>query len=227
MRVYVTVRSCGMRWICWCVSTKIESIPGVLVRLSPCARFPNSFPNARDHVCARIGSFTSFLYLVIGSPVLGCITGAQKCSHTQGMACDVGRGAYDLMAMALSAAVEYSRGESRAILGERRSSSGGCWTGVVELAMGPLVAAETAESVGGIVVGAGVGAGGGVLLRVCLLWMRGAVCVILGAVGLADVSSLSCRPPFEGCHGRVAGSIPGASVGGLPLNAWIAAIVVV
>ena len=73
----------------------MESVPGVLVTLSPWARLPNSLPKARDHVCARIGSVTSFLYFVIDSPVLGCMTGAQKCSHVHGMAWDVGRGAYD------------------------------------------------------------------------------------------------------------------------------------
>lgn len=71
----------------------MESVPGVLVTLSPCVRFPNCFPNAWDHVCDRIGLFKSFLYLVIDSPVMGCMTGAQKCSHVHGMAWDVGNDA--------------------------------------------------------------------------------------------------------------------------------------
>lgn len=92
MRVYMTVQLCRMHRICLCVSTKMESVPGVLMSLLPCTRFPNSFPNVQDHVCASIGSFRSFLYFVIDLPVTGCMTGAQKCSHIHGIAWDVGRG---------------------------------------------------------------------------------------------------------------------------------------
>ena len=80
------------------------------------------------------------------------------------MACEEGSGAHVWMAMALSAALEYSRGVISASRGERRGSCGGCRTGVVGEAMGSLVA----DSIAGITVGAAVGAIGGVLLRVCL-----------------------------------------------------------
>ena len=146
----------------------MESVPGVLVTLSPWARLPNSLPNARDHVCARIGSLTSFLYFVMDSPVWGCITGAQKCSHVHGMACEVGRGAYDWMAIALSAACEYRRGVSRAIRGERRGLSGGCMSGVAGVALGSIVGVVVGNGCAlGTVVGAGVGSSGGVMWRVC------------------------------------------------------------
>ena len=144
----------------------MESVPGVLVTWSPWARLPNSLPNARDHVCARIGSLTSVLYLVMDSPVWGCITGAQKCSHVHGMACEVGRGAYVWMAMALSAACEYRRGVSSAIRGERRGSSGGCRSGVVGVVCS-IVGALVVNGCALIVVGVGVGSMGGVLWRVC------------------------------------------------------------
>lgn len=65
------------------------------------------------------------------------------------------------MAMALSAAVAYSRGVSRAILGERRSSLlGSCGIVLVGWAMGSIAVAG-AE---GGPMGAPVG---GVLLHVC------------------------------------------------------------
>ncbi len=73
--------------------TKMAFVPGVFVDVSPCARFPNSLPKARDHVGLVIGSLISVLYLVMDSPVIGCMTGAQKCSHSHGIACDVGNGA--------------------------------------------------------------------------------------------------------------------------------------
>ena len=47
---------------------KIESVPGVSVTLSPCTRFPNSLPKARDHTCLVIGSAMSLLYFVMDSP---------------------------------------------------------------------------------------------------------------------------------------------------------------
>lgn len=56
--------------------------------------------------------------------------------------------------------------------------------------------------------------------------MRGALRVMCGAVGFDDVGPLEVRSPFEGCHGRVAGSCPGVSVGDLPVNFLMAAIVV-
>lgn len=75
------------------------------------------------------------------------------------MACDVGRGAYGLLAMALRAACEYRRGVSRAMRGERRSSSGGCRLGVGSI-VGAIVGNGCAV---GTVVGVCVGSRGGVL----------------------------------------------------------------
>ena len=136
--------------------TKIESVPGVLVTLSPWARFPNSFPKARDHVVAVIGSSMSFLYLVIDSPVTGCMTGAQKCSHNHGMAWDVVRGAYVWRAIADSAAWEYSRGVRRAMRGDRRGSTAACVSVGSSVGVGPTVGA-------GVTLGSHVG---GSLFRV-------------------------------------------------------------
>ena len=39
----------------------MESVPGVFVSASPCARFPNSFPKAFAQVVAVRGSAISFL----------------------------------------------------------------------------------------------------------------------------------------------------------------------
>lgn len=129
MRVYVIVRSLGIARICSCVMTNMESVPLVLVTSSPWARFPNSFPNARDHVYDVSGSLASVLYFVIDAPVTGCMTGAQKCSQHHGMSCDAGLGANLWMAIAERAAFEYRRGESRAILGDLRVAvaSGVLW----------------------------------------------------------------------------------------------------
>jgi len=78
MQAYVTIRSMGIFLIWSLESTKIESVPVVPVRSSPCAKFPNAFPNARLQISLVAGSFTSVLYLVIVSHVTGCTTGAQK-----------------------------------------------------------------------------------------------------------------------------------------------------
>jgi hypothetical protein len=59
---------------------KIESVPFVFVCVSPCARFPNSFPKAVVQVSRKIGSLTSFWYRVMVAPVIGWITGLAKCS---------------------------------------------------------------------------------------------------------------------------------------------------
>ena len=122
--------------------------------------------------------------------------------------------------MALSAAVEYRRGMSRTIRGERRSLLlGSCGTVVLGWVMGSIV--------GLVAVGSTIGAlVGGVLLRVCRACMRGAVCAMSGAVGCDDVGLLMRASPFEGCHGSVVGLYPGVSVGALPVNFLIAAIVV-
>ena len=52
------------------------------------------------------------------------MTGAQKCSHVHGMAWVVGIACSGWMARVLSAAWEYVRGVSSAILGERRTCCG-------------------------------------------------------------------------------------------------------
>lgn len=54
-------------------------VPGVAVRSSPCAKFPNSLPKARIHVLRRCSSWMSVLYLSMETPVVGWMTGAQKC----------------------------------------------------------------------------------------------------------------------------------------------------
>ena len=146
------------------------------------------------------------------SPVWGCITGAQKCSHGQGLACEV------WMEMALSAACEYSRGVSSAIRGERRGSPCGCSSGVVGMSLGSTVGATVGRGWAlGAVVGAVAGISGGVLRRVCRWWTRGAVRVISGAVGLDDVGVVRSLAPFEGSHGRDVGS-RSVSGGGFPVN---------
>jgi hypothetical protein len=151
----VTVQLLGMRWICSWVMTKIESVPGVLVTLSPWERFPNSFPKAHDHVVAVIGSSMRFLYLVIDSPVMGCMTGAQTCLHVHGMAWDVVRGAYVWMAIADRAALEYSRGVRRAMRGDLRGAN------VSSVSVGSSKGA-------GLVVGVTMGSLVGVtLFRIC------------------------------------------------------------
>ena len=77
---YVTTLSWGIRLISLCVITKMEQVTGVFVLLSPWAMMPNYFPNAVDHISRVTGSLTRFWYLVIVSPVMGWMTGAQKCS---------------------------------------------------------------------------------------------------------------------------------------------------
>ena len=71
----------------------IASVPGVFVSMLPCVRLPNSFPNADVHHGPVTGSSLTFLYCVMLAPVTGCMTGAQKCSHSHGMLCLVGIGA--------------------------------------------------------------------------------------------------------------------------------------
>ena len=52
-------------------------MPFVLVLLSPCVRFPYSFPNAVVHTACVAGSAASFLYFVIISPLMGWMMTAQ------------------------------------------------------------------------------------------------------------------------------------------------------
>ena len=109
------------------------------------------------------------------------MTGAQKCSHVNGMACELGSGAYiwmhsaaraALMACELGsgayvwmhsaarAAFVYSRGNCSAILGDLRGSAASC--SLVGSSIGGSGIAGT-----GLVVGVSVGVLiGGTLLRV-------------------------------------------------------------
>ena len=77
MLAYVTVLSVGMFRISSYLSTMRESVPFVLVLLSPCVRFPHSFPDASVHTAWVAGSAVSFLYFVIVSPLMGWMTAAQ------------------------------------------------------------------------------------------------------------------------------------------------------
>ena len=77
MLAYVTVLSVGMFRISWWLSTMRESVPFVLVFLSPCVRFPHSFPNAVVHTAWVAGSAAIFLYFVIVSPLMGWMTASQ------------------------------------------------------------------------------------------------------------------------------------------------------
>ena len=109
------------------------------------------------------------------------MTGAQKCSHVHGMACDVGIGAYVWMATAARAALEYNRGVSSAIRGDLRGSAVSC----VGSSVGGGAPVGVAPNVGGD-MGSHVG---GMLFRVCRRWTRGAVRVMCGAVGLDNVGA--------------------------------------
>ena len=77
MLAYVTVLFVGMLRISSWLSTMRESVSFVLVLLSPCVRFPHSFPNAIVHTAWVAGSAASFLYFLIVSPLMGWITAAQ------------------------------------------------------------------------------------------------------------------------------------------------------
>ena len=72
------------------------------------------------------------------------MTGAQKCSHVHGMACEVGLGAYVWMRIAARAALEYNLGDCNAIRGDLRG--GGATCSLVGSSVG-----------GGSVVGAAMG----------------------------------------------------------------------
>ena len=52
-------------------------MPFVLVLLSPCVRFPHSFPNDIVHTAWVAGSVARFSYFVIVSPLMGWMTAAQ------------------------------------------------------------------------------------------------------------------------------------------------------
>ena len=60
--------------------TYIEFVLGVFVVGSPWARLPNSFLKAHDQVSRRSGSLRRMWYLEMALPVVGWMTGAQKCS---------------------------------------------------------------------------------------------------------------------------------------------------
>ena len=77
MLAYVTVLLVGMLRISSWFSTMRESAPFVIVLLSPCVRFPHSFPNAVVHTACVAGSVASFLYFVIVSLLMGWMTASQ------------------------------------------------------------------------------------------------------------------------------------------------------
>ena len=135
------------------------------------------------------------------TPVVGWMTGAQKCMCVAGGD-----------ARALMAALQYERGDSSAMRGDRR-----CWTGG-ECVFGWLCCGRVC-GVGAGVVGSGVLVGvsvgsvfvGGVLARVCFMWMRGAALATCGAVGFVDIGrfvgvSVGGGSPFEVGHGSESSS---------------------
>ena len=77
MLAYVTVLSVVMLQISSWFSTMRESVPFVLVLLSPCVRFPHSLPNAVVYTAYVAGYVASLLYFVIVSPLMGWMTAAQ------------------------------------------------------------------------------------------------------------------------------------------------------
>ena len=90
------------------------------------------------------------------------MTGAQKCSHVQeGMACDVGIGAYVWMLSADRAAFEYNLGVCIAIRGDLRGVDASC---------APVGSSVGGGASGGAGVDMGVTLGSliaGMLFRVC------------------------------------------------------------
>ncbi len=85
------------------------------------------------------------------SPVIGCVTGAQNSSHSCGLACNVVRGVRGWMSRLPRAACEYSRGESKAIHGDRRAGVGVCLVGS---SVGGMVGCHVGVSVGTGIAGA-------------------------------------------------------------------------
>ena len=81
MFAYVTVRSSGIYFILLLSRTNSEFVPLVPVLVSPCDKFPHSFPNDAVQTSLVDVSFFNLLQFVIYSPVKGCITGAHKCSN--------------------------------------------------------------------------------------------------------------------------------------------------
>jgi len=158
------------------------------------------------------------------SPVTGCMTGAQKCSHVHEIACDVGLGAYVWVRSAESAALEYNLGDCNAIRGDLRGGAASCSP------VGPSVGGGSSV---GVVVGVAMGMlVGGMLFCVCHRCTHGAALVMCGAVRFDEVGACGCSPfdvacsPFDAGHGRVAGSYVGVLVGGAPVYFLMAAIVV-
>lgn len=93
------------------------------------------------------------------------MTGAQKCSHVHGMACEFGSGAYVWMRSAARAAFEYSRGDCNAILGDLRGAVVSC--SLVCSLVGSFIGGGASIG-GGRAVGVPVGVlVGGTLFRVC------------------------------------------------------------
>ena len=54
----------------------METVPSVFVLVSPCARFPNYFPNAANKISLLDGSLINVLYFGIVCPVIGYTTSA-------------------------------------------------------------------------------------------------------------------------------------------------------
>ena len=68
-----------MRSTCSGHSILKVSVPFAPVLVSPWDKLPHAMPKPVSHTDLSSGSFDNFLYDVMSSPVLGCITVAQKC----------------------------------------------------------------------------------------------------------------------------------------------------
>ena len=77
MLAYVTVLFVVMFRISSWLITMRESVPFFLVLLSPCVRFPHSFPNAVVHTAWVAGSAAIFFNFVIVSQLMVWMTAAQ------------------------------------------------------------------------------------------------------------------------------------------------------
>ena len=80
MRPYVITLSLGMlRISSWLMTNKLF-VPTAPVLSSPCANPPHSLPKPVVQISRISGSFANSEYFVINFPVVGWITGEQKCS---------------------------------------------------------------------------------------------------------------------------------------------------
>ncbi len=71
MFAYVMIRSFGISAILLCGKTKRQSVPIVLVCLSPCAKLQKSLPNAVVQIGRVQGSLASVWYREMEAPVTG------------------------------------------------------------------------------------------------------------------------------------------------------------